>query len=81
MNSFEEQTNLINELKKQLEEAHKYIETIKERSKKSYNKKFFTNKIDLTEEEKQLKQERIQKRRDYMNKRYKEIYKKKESKL
>lgn len=77
MSNFQEQTNLINELRQKLEEAQDYINKIKDRTKKSYNKKFFTDKETLTIEEQQLKDERIKKRREYMNKRYHDIYKNK----
>lgn len=43
--------------------------------KKAYRKKFLIDKENLTEEEKQIQKEKIEKRRIYMNKRYKEIYK------
>jgi len=44
-------------------------------SKKYYEKYYLKNKKELTEEEKKTQEERIQKRRDYMNNRYQTIYK------
>ena len=52
-------------------------EKVKQRkhAKKYYEKHYLKNKTELTEEEKKTQQERIQKRRDYMNNRYQTIYK------
>ena len=57
-------TKLIEEKVKQRKHAKKY-----------YEKYYLKNKTELTEEEKKTQQERIQKRREYMNNRYQTIYK------
>jgi len=45
--------------------------------KKAYRKKFLIDKENLTDEEKEIQKQKIEKRRVYMNKRYNEIYKQK----
>jgi len=63
------QLELLNtKLEEETKKQRKYV-------KKSYEKYYLKNKTELTEEEKKTQQERIQKRRDYMNNRYQTIYK------
>jgi len=80
MTASTEQYDLINELKKQLETANELLkkekDKLKERSKKAYRKRFLIDKENLTDDEKQIQKQKIEKRRAYMNKRYNEIYKK-----
>jgi len=79
MTSSNHQDLIIKELTQKLEDANAYIKKLKLSAKKSYNKKYFNHKEILTEEEKQIKQERLKKRREYMNNRYHTIYKKKKN--
>lgn len=63
------QLELLNtKLEEETKKRRKYV-------KKAYEKHYLKNKTDLTDEEKKLQQERIQKRREYMNNRYQTIYK------
>jgi hypothetical protein len=66
------ETMTLEEIKQKLLEKKKKHNEV---CKKSYRKRFLINKENLTEEEKQIQKEKIEKRRIYMNKRYKEIYK------
>ncbi len=56
----------LEQIKSMLEEKRKKHNEV---CKKSYNKKFLKDKETLTEEEKELKEQRLKKRREYMNKR------------
>ena len=64
----------LEQLKTMLDEKRKKHNEV---CKKAYKKKYLKDKETLTEEEQQLKDERIKKRREYMNKRYHDIYKNK----
>lgn len=48
--------------------------------KKHYQKYYMKDEPNLTDEQKKIQEERIQKRRQYMNDRYKKIYKPKREK-
>ena len=64
----------LEQLKTMLDEKRKKHNEV---CKKAYKKKYLKDKEILTVEEQQLKDERIKKRREYMNKRYHDIYKNK----
>jgi len=49
--------------------------------KKHYKKYYMKDETSLTDEEKKTQEERIKKRREYMNARYQKIYKPKREKL
>jgi ribosomal protein L14E/L6E/L27E len=81
MNTLDMSKNEMIQKIKELEEIKNKYNKDKSRCKKWYSSYYMKEETSLTDEEQKTKEERINKRRAYMNARYQKIYKPKKQQL